>query len=406
MSILQGLDQEGLLERLVTTLALDPASPWLAGVERLLPERWRSKLRRRAVPDFLRGKTHGIWFGEAARQLSSHLASPILTHRVWHWAETRFDAQVARRYAGCYAGLYGMEHSSLASFQRQKAAGGYCLLRQVNAHGRTAARIFQQQAERFPELLSAYHRQVLRESEGHTLRREREYALADLIVANSAFVRDTFLAQGVAREKIVYVPTGFPALSAKAARAGRGAEKIRFLYAGSLSLRKGAIDLLRAWRQWLTAEAAELWLAGSVQLPSHVLDEYRDDVRLLGPVPKETLQQLFLQSDVFVLPTLCEGMAHVVLEAMSHGLPVITTRESGCAEFVVDDENGWIVRSGDEADLARALLDALRRRERLPALGRGSRAKAGAWTVAQSNQAHLAYLKQFIEGRNLADGSN
>ncbi|MGE0859506.1 MAG: TIGR03088 family PEP-CTERM/XrtA system glycosyltransferase [Gammaproteobacteria bacterium] len=71
--------------------------------------------------------------------------------------------------------------------------------------------------------------------------------------------------------------------------------------------------------------------------------------------------------DVFVLPSLAEGISNTILEAMSSGLPVVATRVGGNAELVSDGESGVLIASEDEAALAAALEryaddDALRRR--------------------------------------------
>jgi sugar transferase (PEP-CTERM/EpsH1 system associated) len=80
--------------------------------------------------------------------------------------------------------------------------------------------------------------------------------------------------------------------------------------------------------------------------------------------------------DVFVLPSLAEGISNTILEAMASGLPVVATAVGGNAELVVDGETGALVPSGDVAAMARALeryVDdpALRRRH-----GQAARARA------------------------------
>jgi sugar transferase (PEP-CTERM/EpsH1 system associated) len=65
--------------------------------------------------------------------------------------------------------------------------------------------------------------------------------------------------------------------------------------------------------------------------------------------------QLLQCMDVFVLPSLAEGISNTLLEAMATGLPVVATRVGGNVELVRDGENGALFESGDVASLTRLL---------------------------------------------------
>jgi glycosyltransferase involved in cell wall biosynthesis len=90
-----------------------------------------------------------------------------------------------------------------------------------------------------------------------------------------------------------------------------------------------------------------------------------DRVRLLGY--RSDVPDLLGAADLFVLPSRMEGVPLAVLEAMSHRLPIVTTRVGGLPEIVAEGEQGFLVPPEDEGALAEALgklaLDpALRRR--------------------------------------------
>ena len=93
-------------------------------------------------------------------------------------------------------------------------------------------------------------------------------------------------------------------------------------------------------RGQLEARAHELTLGGAVEFLG-----YREDVSpVLGSL------------DLFVLPSLTEGIPLALLEAMAAGLPVIATAVGGVPEVVEDGTSGMLVPPGDAAALERAML--------------------------------------------------
>jgi glycosyltransferase involved in cell wall biosynthesis len=76
----------------------------------------------------------------------------------------------------------------------------------------------------------------------------------------------------------------------------------------------------------------------------------------LGFVSDEELQALYRDADVFVLPTLFEGMPTVVLEAMSRALPIIVTDVGATAELVAAD-NGYLIKKNSVLGLKNALMN-------------------------------------------------
>lgn len=402
MSILKGLAEAHLLGLCITTLAIDGRTltgKFMKMIRDILPRRYAKGIERRFLPDFLEGKNRFFSYGEILRLLANGLGNRIFAHRVWLWSEFEFDRKVAARYAGIYSCVYGMEHGSLFTFRRQKESGGFCLLRQVMAHGSAVIETFKRQIEEFPEYADSRSRFFLEDMSRALKRKEEEYRLADLIVANSEFVRDTFVRSGVEADKIAVIPTGCPAIQAASANSGRGSGKLIFLFAGRLSLRKGLPYLLEAWRMLGAQNSAQLWLAGEIEISQSLLKKSGEGIRYFGAVGPQELSDLYRKADVFVLPTLLEGLAYVVLEALSSGLPVITTRESGCGRLVEDGLNGVMVQAADAAALYKAFDWCLNNRKRLMDMGKASLDMALSWTQEDSNRRHLEVVRDFLDKR-------
>jgi glycosyltransferase involved in cell wall biosynthesis len=117
--------------------------------------------------------------------------------------------------------------------------------------------------------------------------------------------------------------------------------------------------LVAAVRQ--LAGAAELWIAGDGPRRAAIEEAARGaPIRFLGSVPHERIPELLQDCRALVLASTYEGIPNVVLEALAHSRPVISTPVGAVPEFVRDGENGRLVPCGDVERLAsamKALLD-------------------------------------------------
>jgi len=73
----------------------------------------------------------------------------------------------------------------------------------------------------------------------------------------------------------------------------------------------------------------------------------------------KNIEKTLQKTDLFLLPSLSESFGLVALEAMSFGVPVITTNSGGIVELVVDGENGYTCSVGDVADMSRKAIQLL-----------------------------------------------
>ncbi len=203
--------------------------------------------------------------------------------------------------------------------------------------------------------------------------KRREMELADLVLVPSNFVAETV--REFFPDKVLAFArygTGPAVWSPPVQRSPR--ETITFLFAGQCSLRKGIPLLLEAWEA-AGLKHARLQLAGPWQLAQAKLKNLPRSVEWLGPMSSDRLGGYYDQADVFVLPSYFEGRALAIGEAMSSGLPVLSTPASG-ADDLLDESCGRIVQTGNLEALVEGLRWFDNHRERLPALGRVARARA------------------------------
>jgi glycosyltransferase involved in cell wall biosynthesis len=132
---------------------------------------------------------------------------------------------------------------------------------------------------------------------------------------------------------------------------------VKALYVGRLAWNKG-IDVLVDAARLLEERGGgyAFTVVGDGPRRAVVAPRAPGSVTFLGALTDDArLRELYRTHDVFVLPTLFEGMPTVVLEAMAHALPVVVT-DVGATRDMVDASNGFIVKTRDAGDTVRALV--------------------------------------------------
>lgn len=185
-----------------------------------------------------------------------------------------------------------------------------------------------------------------------------EYDLADLILVLSEKAEETFLAAGIAREKLFRQQRGVDV--ERFTPAEKPPPIFRAVFVGALIERKGVHHLLDAWKR-LALKDAELVLVGSVheEIRPYLKQFAGDNVRLPGFVGR--VEDCYRAATVHILPSECEGSAKCTYEAAACGLPQITTRESG--DVVIHGKTGLIIPPNDPAALAAAIERLYRDRD-------------------------------------------
>ncbi len=156
---------------------------------------------------------------------------------------------------------------------------------------------------------------------------------------------------------------------------------------GHLSPEKGHRVLVEGWPTVLArVPGARLWIAGAGpergELETLVQRlSLAASVRLLGFC--EDVGDLLAGADVFVMPSLEEGLGTAVLEAMAMGLPVVASRTGGLPEVVGDGITGVLVPPGEPLPLADAVVRLLQDREASARMGAAGRRRAAAQFSAE-----------------------
>jgi glycosyltransferase involved in cell wall biosynthesis len=143
-------------------------------------------------------------------------------------------------------------------------------------------------------------------------------------------------------------------------RAAAPRSTVRLLFLGHLDDRTGVLELLHALaRPALRQRAWHLDLAGGGEVARFRAEDHdhglADRTSFHGWLSPEGVAALGRAADVFVLPSHAEGQAMSLLEAMAHGLAIVTTPVGAHLEAVAADREAIIIRPGDVDELAAAL---------------------------------------------------
>lgn len=203
--------------------------------------------------------------------------------------------------------------------------------------------------------------------------------LTDRVVAVSANAAEvTLRIERVPGRQVCVIRNGID-LAGYPPVAPRGEPSRRVIHVARLQEIKGQHTLLRAAR--MAADVLhdfrlDIVGDGPARDELHALHadlRLGDRVRFLGERPE--IAELLTWADLFVLPSLTEGLSLTLLEAMAAGLPIVATDVGGNAEVVVDGQTGLLVPPQAPADLAAAMIRLLCDPDLSRRMGRAGRAR-------------------------------
>jgi|APCry1669192010_1035390.scaffolds.fasta_scaffold01796_4 glycosyltransferase involved in cell wall biosynthesis len=234
------------------------------------------------------------------------------------------------------------------------------------------------------KLWPGFARRAIDVPEAYFMRREAEWAVADLVMVNSDWSKQALIRQGVRDEKIVVVPLAYEAEMARVKGLNMKKEvftqkqPLRVLFLGQVILRKGIQYLIEAARL-LGNESVHFDVVGSIGISQAGVKSAPSNMTFHGPVNRLETDSFYRAADLFVLPTLSDGFALTQLEAMAHGLPVIAT--PNCGEVVSDGLDGLTVPACDPMALAEAIQFLIQSPEKLWMMSKATKDKVDQFSL-------------------------
>ena len=238
-------------------------------------------------------------------------------------------------------------------FKWVRAQGGKTFLDGGNSHPENFWRVLSEEHRRWncPDPPVAHH---------HFERSVAMMEHVDYVLSPSSYVDRSFLERGFRPEQILRNVYPLDLSCFTPPRESRPRSRpLTVISTGSLSLRKGTPYLLEAFRLVRKKNPeARLLLTKAVQdSVTPVLAQYNDlPIDWAPGLPHDQLAERLRSADIFVLPSLEDGFARTVTEALACGLPVITTPNTGASDLIQPGLNGEVVPIRDPQAIADAVL--------------------------------------------------
>lgn len=265
--------------------------------------------------------------------------------------------------------LWGFNNSALETFRWAKNRGIMCVLDQTIGHPSVYNKVMDEELAKHPEFFLSSYRLL---DQKHIDRQNEELELADMVVVGSPFCAKTLVENSCAEHKLRILPYGFdetifPSRQARSEPIGK--RPIRFLFAGKVDPRKGVAYLLNVFGK-IPTELATLTVAGPLSIPEATFKRFSHKMQYVGEVPRNEMISIYENADCFVFPSLFEGSAIVLAEALGAGLCILQSERSG--DGAVDNRNGIVLPEVSEEALWNSVHHVINNTDSLVAMQRES----------------------------------
>lgn len=365
------------LDSYLTTFYRNPESIFQNTASRL-GNKIKNNLSRREINEIPLSLVEGMPYYEILRVISSRLDKKgVITDKIYDLSIKKFDNWVAGNITTNYDAVYCYEYNSLNTLRAAKDKGLYTIYEIPSPEHNFVHNLLNNEIDKYPTLNTEYYRYTSSLLESRTLKRHREFELADLVLVNSNFTKSSFEKCGLDTSKIRVIPLGCPEPNSTQSEF-MSSNKLRILWAGTFSIRKGGHYLLKSLDK-LNNIDYELDIFGKVEInPSDFMSDI-NKINIKGTVSRNELLQNMASYDFLVFPTLCDGFGMVVTEALSMGLPVITTDKAGASDLIEDGVNGLVITSHSSDSLSKSIIWCNEHRDQLFNMRKKARESAKKW---------------------------
>jgi glycosyltransferase involved in cell wall biosynthesis len=405
-AIIDGMFRAQMLAEFNTTLATNPDSSFL----KILPAALQNELLRRTFSLPIHKICSHPWW-ELARMALPKIGLKHFAEHEHKFASIdavykKLDQATSGRLRQIsskenVSAVYAYEDGALATFTKAKELGLKCIYDLPIAFWETGKRLMTEEAERLPNWACTLGGGI-KHTPKKLERKTKEMELADMIVVPGEFVKN-YLPNWSKDKYVLTAPFGSPQMKTttnenKKTEQVKGKVQnhpLRVLYVGSMGQRKGLGDLFAAMRL-LNNPNIELVVMGSLLAP---LEFYRREYPNFTYEPGRPYEQvlaLMKTCDVFCLPSIVEGRALEMQEAMSQGLPLIITPNTGGADLIEEGKTGFLIPIRSPQAIANKLCWFLENRSQVLEMGQMAQRHAAKYTWDKYGLNVTTAIKKFL----------
>lgn len=384
-AVINAFERHKLLKEFDTTIATNPDAGWL----NLLPENLRNEFLRRSF-DIDQNLINSFPLKELGRlalpkmglkRLTQHEVGPFSVDSIYR----NLDLAAATRlkelsHKNQISAVYAYEDGALSSFKMAKSKGVGCYYDLPIGYWKSARRLLHEERVKNPKWANTLT--GFKDSEEKLERKDKELMLAERIFVASTFTKKTLEEFDGYLPYIEVIPYGFPEVNELKQYQSLNGRKLKILFVGGLSQRKGISYLFDAIKG--LEDQVSLTVVGQKSVPDcEVLNENLTHHTWVPSMPHHEVLACMRNHDVFVFPSLFEGFGMVITESMSQGLPVITTKRTAGPDLIDNKENGWIVETASSKAIRDVLEEILSDESLLVRIGKAAqlKAKTRPWSV-------------------------
>lgn len=370
---INGFTEKGILHSFHTCVACFDGD-WLYKLTRFSPFR---EFKRRMFARSLQDITFTYPFNELMRILASkigihnwveHEKGRFCVDRIYQDLDMKVAQFVDKHYKEIGA-VYLYEDCATEIVKSAKRHGLKFIYDLPIGYWRTMHRLLDDEKNKKPEWSVTLT--GLDDSEEKLTRKDAELRNADRIYVASSFTKKTLQEYPDHLADIVVIPYGFPQVNQTRQYTPLCGRKLKVLFVGGLSQRKGISYVFDAIKG--LENQVELTVIGQGDIDRcKALRKALQEVNYIPSMPHEEILKFMSESDILLFPSLFEGFGLVITEAMSQGTPVITTDRTCGPDVIRNGRNGWIVEAGNAEPIKEILKDILNNPGKLEVVGKAA----------------------------------